>query len=47
MLDSREEVMEMASPKRVIPAKPVGYKICSGGTTLKVPVSKNHPKRTK
>lgn len=37
----------MASPKRVIPAKPVGTKISTSGTTLKVNVSKNHPKRTK
>lgn len=37
----------MASTKRYLPSKPVGTKIKSGGTTLKVNVSKNHPNRTK
>lgn len=46
-MDPREEVMEMASTKRYLPAKPHGTKHTSGGTTLKVSVSKNHPKRTK
>ena len=47
-MDPREEVMEMASTKRYVPAKPCGTKInATGGTTLRISVSKNHPKRTK